>query len=264
MRRLNIFHLLIILAFLQTACNSTKKITMFQDSYDNINRIDVPKKAQKYKIKPYDNLYLYVKTLDPEVNLQFDPSLKGDGISPGTQQMYGTPTSQYINGYRVSSDGTITLPILGKIKFAGLTLSEAHDLLLTKAKEYLKEPTVQLKLLNYKINLTGEVTSPGIYYNYEENVNILDAISMANGLTKFADIEKVLVKREDKNTIKTYLINFTDNSVFSSEAYYLQPNDIVYIPPNKLKRRDEKYDSYSQILQTISTIAVAVALFMNL
>lgn len=264
MKKSLIFHSSLIVIIFQISCSSTKDIVMFQAPEKDLNQFYVPQRVTEHKIVPFDNLYLSVLTLDPEVNKLFDPSLAGNGLSSGTEQMYGTPTSQHINGYRVSAKGTITLPIIGKIILAGLSLNEAQDRLRERTEEYLKEPTVQVKFLNYKVNISGEIKNPGIYYNYEGSINLLDAISMANGTTDYADLKNVMVKRYHGDRIYTHKINLTDNSVFSSDIYYLQPNDLVYIPPSELKRRRENSDTYSKILSTISTLLVAVALFMNL
>ncbi|HYQ58968.1 MAG TPA: polysaccharide biosynthesis/export family protein [Draconibacterium sp.] len=259
-------HTPILLSMLLLAsCVSTKDITMFREQKDLNIYYEIPRSVPDHKIQAFDNLYLSVLTLDPEVNKLFNPSLEGSGIASGTQQMYGSRSSQYINGYMVSEEGTINLPIMGEINLMGLTLQEAQERLKERATEYLKEPAVQVKFLNYKINVIGEVVNPGIYYNYEGTITLLDALSMANGITNFANIANVVVKRTDKRDIvKSYNVNLNDNSLYSSDAYFLQPNDVVYIPPSKLKRRSERSDTYSQILSTISTLVVAAALVINL
>ena len=109
----------------------------------------------------------------------------------------------------------------------------------------------------------GEVRNPGLYYNYEGSLNILDAISMANGITDFADLNKVLVIRHNENDTETYNLNFRDKSVYYSDVFYLQPNDVVYIQPNKFKRTNENTDIYSLILSTISTLLVAFTVINN-
>lgn len=261
--KLHLFYLSFIIAILQSSCSGVKDIVMFQESNNTLKQFDIPITAPNHKIKPHDNLYLSILTLDPEVNKLFNPSSGGDGFTSGTEQMFGTPTSQYINGYRVAEDGTITLPILGELNLAGLCIDDAQKRLKERAEEYLKEPTIQVKLLNFKVNVLGEIRNPGIYYNYEGSINILDAISMANGITDYADIKNVLVKRYDDNKIKTYSVNFTNKSVYSSEVFYLQPNDLIYIPPSKIKRSRENSNTYSQILSTISTLLVALALFLK-
>lgn len=263
MKKISYFYSILIVMIFLTSCSSTKNITMFQDSREGLNNYNVFSKAPEHKIKPYDNLYLSILTLDQEVNKLFNPSLAGDGYSSGTQQMFGDRTSKYINGYLVSSDSTITMPILGKLNVVGLNLEEAEERVRIRAEEYLKEPTVHVKFLNFKVNISGEVKNPGIYYNYEGSLNILDAVSEASGITDYADLKNVIVKRQDGDKVYSHELDLTDNSIYGSDVFYLQPNDLVYIPPTNLKRRRENSDAYSKLLSTLSVLLVAVSFFVQ-
>ena len=95
---------------------------------------------------------------------------------------------------------------------------------------------------------------PGLYYNYEGSISILDAIGMARGIADYADLENVTIKRYSGDKIYAHKVDLTDNSIYSSKFYYLQPNDVVYIPPSKLKRRRENATTYSQLLSTVSVV----------
>src|SRR5690554_305664 len=255
----NIFYYLIAISMLlQYSCSNTQEITMLRDiSRDRSIHELAPKEPQDYRIKPNDLLYLKILTLDPEINEIFNPSRTGgNNNQSGTQQMYGTPVGQYLNGYLVDDDGAVSIPIIGKVEMAGLTLTEAEDQLRLRAEEYLKEPSVQVKFLNYKITVSGEVKNPNVLYNYEKNVNIFDAISMANGITDYADLTKLLVVRKTNGTSHTYKVDATSKDIYSSEVFYLLPNDFVYIPPTNLKRTRENTTVYSLILSAISTLIV--------
>ena len=235
---------------------------MFQDIQEDIVMNGVPREAPVYIIKPYDNLYLSILTLDPEVNQLFNPSSEGGGYGGGTQQQYGDRASQYINGYMVEADGTVNVPLLGKVQLAGLNLVDAQKYMKEKAEEFLKEPNVKVKVLNFKVNISGEVRNPGLYYNYEGSLNLLDALSMANGITEFANLNKVIVIRHYQNHSKTFNLNLTDKSLYFSEAFYLQPNDVVYLPPTKNKRMGENTAKYGLFLNTITTLFVLAATFI--
>jgi len=260
-------HYLYILLFFTlmlslSSCRSSKDLLMFRDLKENMNLYDVTEDIPEYIIKPFDNLYLNILTLDEEVNSLFNPS-GGTGYTSGTQQMYGDRTSQYINGYMVDEDGTITIPIVGKVGVAGLNLSEAREQISQRAEEYLVEPNVKVKVLNFKVNVTGEVNQPGIYYNYEGNLNIIDAISMARGITNYADIGNVLLIRHTEDLTKSYNLDFSNKSIYLSEAFYLQPDDIIYVKPNKFKGRQENTTIYSLMLSTISTLMLATSIILN-
>lgn len=262
MKRSYMFFVFLIILILNS-CRGTQEITMFRDIQEDIIMNGVPTKAPVYIIKPYDNLYLSVLTLDPDVNKLFNPSSEGGGNGVGTQQQYGDRVSQYINGYMVEADGSINLPLLGKIQFAGLNLVDAQILLKKKAEEFLKEPNVKVKVLNFKVNVSGEVRNPGLYYNYEGSLSLLDAISMANGITESANLNKVIVIRHTQNQSKTYSLNLTDKSIYYSDAFFLQPNDLVYIEPSKNKRMGENTATYGLFLSTISTLFVLATLLIK-
>ncbi len=262
MKKSYIVYLAVVFVFL-ISCRSSRDLVMFQDLKNNQSLGNLPEKAPEYIIKPFDNLYLSILTLDPELNQLYNPSIGGGGVGTGTQQMFGDRASQYINGYMVSAKGTINVPILGNIEVAGLNLIDAQERVRSKAEVTLKEPNIKVKVLNFKVNVTGEVKSPGLYYNYEGTLNIIDAISMANGITDFADIKNVLVIRHNETETETYNLDFTDKSVYMSEVFYLQPNDIVYIRPNQYKRTRENSTIYSLILSTVSTLLVATSVIVN-
>jgi len=256
MKKIILFFLILIII---TSCITTQPITMFQDIQKDIIMKGVPKEPPVYIIKPYDNLYLSILTLDPEVNKLFNASAEG-GVGGGTQQLYGAPALQYINGYMVEGDGSIFVPLIGKIQVAELNLIDAQKLVTKRAEEFLKQPNIKVKVLNFKVNIAGEVNKPGLYYNYEGSLNILDAISMANGITQYANLNNVTVVRHMQDNSNTYKLNLTDKSIYYSDAFYLQPNDLVYIEPNKNIRQREKTATYGLFLSTLSTLLLIVTL----
>lgn len=246
--------ILISIAFF--SCRSSKDFTYLQNVSDSQHIAGVSNEIKEYKIKPYDNLYVSIKTLNPEVNQLFEGNTSVAGYQAGTDQMFGTPVSQYINGYQVDSLGTISLPILGTIDVNELTLKQIKEKIQKKSLEFLKDPTIKVKLLSFKFNVDGEVKNPGVYYSYNEKLNILEAISMANGVTENSKIKKVMVIRETDKGSNVYNIDLTSKSLFASEAYYLQPNDMIYISPGKNKNLELNTTSYSLFLTTITTVLV--------
>ena len=247
-----------------SSCRSPKEFTYLQNVANNQHISGVSNEIKEYIIKPYDNLYVSIKTLNPEVNQLFEGNTAGTGYQPGTDQMYGTNVSQYINGYQVNSLGTISLPVLGIIEVEGLTIKEISEKIQKKSLEYLKEPTIKVKLLSFKFNVGGEVKNPGVYYSYNERTNILEAISMASGVTDNANVKKVIVVRQTKNGSDTYNINLADKALFASNVYYLQPNDLIYIRPGGNKKLELNTTSYSLFLTTITTILLTLLQIKNL
>jgi len=192
--------------------------------------------------------------MSPEVNVLFIPSKAGNSIQSGTQQNYGQLSGQYLNGFQVDLSGDVTLPIIGKVALAGNSLKQAREIIQAKADQYLKEATVKVKLLSFKVTVLGEVKNPGVYYNYNNQMTVLDGISMASGVTDYGRIQKVLVLRPTDKGSKTFRLDLTNKQFLSSEAFFLQPNDVVYVEPDKYKNVKLNSPVYSLFLSTISSL----------
>jgi polysaccharide export outer membrane protein len=222
----------------------------------------MPVEKPDYRIRPNDNLYVNIKSTNPEVNSLFN--LQGEsGYSATTYQMYGQLSVQYLNGYLVDPDGTINLPIMGKIQVAGLTSIEIEKRVQQRTDEYLKDAVVSVKLLSYRVTVLGEVTNPGIYYNYNTSLTVLEAVGMATGINNFAKITTVLVVRPTENGSESYRLNFNEKEMMLSEAFYLQPNDVLYVEPDKFKNVQLNATTYSLFLSSITAILAVVAIVLN-
>jgi len=250
-----------ILSLVTISCRTSKEFTYIQDAPKDQQISGKSSVIDEYKVKPYDNLYVSIKTLNPEVNQLFEGNTAVSGYQAGTDQMYGSPVSQYINGYQVDSVGTISLPIIGNIEVKGLTLKQTREKIQKRALEFLKDPTVKVKLLSFKFNVDGEVKNPGVYYSYNDKLNILEAISMANGVTENAKVKKAVVIRVTGNGSRIIHINLASKSLFASDGYYLQPNDMVYISPGRNKKFEMNSTSYSLVLATVTTALVLINFF---
>ncbi len=237
------------------SCKSRKNLTYFRDLENNQEHIDTATPSENYKIKSSDNLYIDIQTMNPEINVLFNPS-KGTGTQSGTQQNFGELSSQYLNGFLVDKDGYVKLPIIGKVNIINKNLTEAEEIIQNKAYEYLKDATVKVRLLNFKVTVLGEVERPGVYYNYNDYFTVLDGISMASGETDYSKISEVKVLRSTDHGSKSYVLDLTNKAFLTSEAYYLQPNDVVYIGPAKVKSRQINTPLYTLVLTSISTIVL--------
>ena len=255
MNKINLFFLSLLFLTILSSCRNIKDLTYLQEVARNEMLSSPQKNIPEYKIRSMDNLYVSIKTLDPEVNQLFSPSGQTGGYMTGTQQMYGDQVSQYINGFQVDSTGYINLPILGKVNLVGLTLENARKKIQNESLEYLQEPVVQLKLLSFRINVSGEVKTPGIYYNYQGSINVLEAISMANGISDDANIKNVLVIRRNGDYSETYKLDLSKKDFFKSEGFYLNPYDMVYVNPGPNKKISLNLQTYQLLITTISTLA---------
>ncbi len=248
------------------SCKSYKELTMFTDISSNRDFLQgYPISPPEYQIKRLDNLYVSILSQNPEMNLLFNPAMGQTGsTSTSTTQMYGELSSQYINGYQVDLKGNINLPFLGAINVEGATIQAAEARIRAKALDFLKEPSIKVKLLNYRVTILGEVNMPGTYYNYDKSISVIDAISMAKGITDFGEIDKVLVMRKTDRGTQTYRLNLQQSQdVLNSEAYFLQPDDVVYIAPGKNKNTRLNSQSILLAISGITTLVLILNLINN-
>lgn len=252
MKNFLLFGLILLLTMNLISCRSTRNMKYLQDLYDNDVNQGIPSKAPVYLIKPDDNLYVNIQSMNQEVSLLFSPS-KSNSYSGGTQSDFGDVSSQYLNGYQVNQNGMILLPIIGEVHVADLTEEAAKESIQKKIDEYFKDATVKVKILTYKITVLGEVRNPGVYHNYNKSITVLEALGLANGTTEFSSVRKVLVVRSSGSVTKSYRLDLTGKKMMASEGFYLVPNDVLYIEPDKYINQNMNTTVFSMALAAIST-----------
>lgn len=165
-----------------------------------------------------------------------------------------------ISTYLVSSSGTIDMPLVGAIKVSGLTVAGAKEIITNSISKYLVEPTVHVRLRNFKVTLLGEVTRPGVYPIENSKITLIEALGVAGDLTIFGQRGNILIIREENGKRKFQRIDLKDQALFGSEYYYLKNNDIVYVEPGKGKiaSADAVYRWLPIVLSGLTTLALFV------
>jgi polysaccharide biosynthesis/export protein len=240
---------LIVIIF--SSCRSNKDLSFLRDA-QNKAISGAPGTNEEYRLQANDNLYVSVISPNEEMNELYNPAVVGNQRS--INNVWQNIQGQMVQGYIVEPDGTITLPSIGKIAVTGLTIREAEARIKAKAQEYLKDVTAKVRLLNYKVTVLGEVNAPGVYYNYNYEYTVFDALSSAGGTTNWAKIEKVLVLRRTKNGSQTYTLDMNSVSALSSPAYFLEPNDVVVVQPSKYKNVQLRLPIYTAAISTVTAI----------
>lgn len=244
-----------------TSCGTPKNVAYFQDLNNNPDTV-ITLQNRAITVKPTDKIYIGVKSKDPQISQLFN--LTG-GTSSGATNM-----SQDAYYYTVDSRGDIDFPVVGKIQVAGLTREEIAE----KVKKSLvdaslvKDPTITVSLSNLHYSMMGEVAKPGQYAIEEEKVTILDAISKAGDLTIQGKRNDVMVLRQENGHQKIYKINLcSGRDIFSSPAYYLQQNDVVYVTPNDTKKRSSTLNGNTVqstgFWMSISSLIVTILTFLK-
>lgn len=237
-------------------CVPQSKVVYFQPVGNDTTGVifDQP----EYEIKTGDILHVRVLTLDDESYFLFnneEQRLTGGG---GARQQNNI--SIYLNGYAVSQEGDVQIPVVGKIPVAGLTLREATDTITSKIDMYSKGATVIVKLANFSVTVLGEVKKPGNFYIYDNRINLMDAIGLAGDLTDYGN-RKIKIARQTSEGIIFGEVDITKRSSVSSEFFFLQPNDVVYVEPLYAKRFGFSQFPFSVLFSAITTTILLLNLF---
>lgn len=245
------FFLMLFGIVLMTSCASRKDIVYFQD----IEEIDKLASKVIYDpvLQPDDLLTITVSAFDTEMAMPFNlPAVAymgTDGMAAGRAQ-YQT--------YLIDNKGKIEFPVIGPVKLGGLTRNEAVNLLKKKISHYVKDPIVNIRIMNYKVTVLGEVARPGSYTIPNERITILEALGLAGDLTVYGKRDNILVIR-DKNGEKTYTrVDITKKDVLESPYYYLQQNDVIYVEPNKAQVQSSTYNRNATVVISIASVIIAL------
>ena len=261
----NSLSLLSILLFLVLfSCRSTQELVYLKDVAPNEVIQGLPIKTTEHIVGTGDILYVSIKSNNNDVNMLYNPESTMEANSGYSYQKFTMPSGAYLYGFEVDKDGYMKLPMLGKMKVVGHTQSEIEQIVQKKADEVLTEAIVKVKLLNFKITVMGEVRNPGVYYNYNNSINLIEALAMANGNTDYAAIKDIMVVRPTPEGNKTYMLDLTSKESYLSEAFYLHPNDNIIVRPDKHKNVQLNSQAYSLVLSSISVMVTVLGFILVL
>lgn len=250
----NILYILIPVIFLSSCAK--RNLVYFSDIPTGSNFSTTIPEVIEPRIQPDDLLNITVTSLSPESNLLFNAGvLNADG-----NRLNGT--EKLNEGYLVDKNGEVNFPVLGKVKLSGLTKPEAIDEMTFRIREYVKNPIVNIRFMNFKITVIGEVNRPASFTVPTEKINILEALGLAGDMTAYGKRENVLVIREKDGIRSATRINLNDKNILASPQYYLQQNDVIYVEPTKMKAIQTNVNPNRTQLITIST-SILVALIIN-
>lgn len=246
-----LFFTLSLITFTITSCGSKKDILYFQDIESFPLNVTDKTKYQLH-IVPNDNLLITVSALNPVAAEPFNTISSTNSYS----------TNLEWRGYLVDERGEINFPVIGKVSVGGLTKAEAEKLLSDKISHYINNPVVNIRYMNYKISILGEVNKPGTYTINDEKISLPEALSLAGDLTIYGQRQNVQIYRMENGEKKYYTVDLTSPAIFYSPSYYLQQNDLVYVKPNKARAGASAYNQSLPLIFSAISILVTVASFV--
>lgn len=241
------FVLLGLCVILLSACSSRQNQLLFQRKTAVIDTAAFAY-LPVYKIRALD--ILQVKNLQSISLIVDDAAINPTGSRPTAASADGP-------GYQVEDDGTVALPVIGRVAVAGLSRMEAaRKIEALYKKKLIKDPIIELKVMNMRITILGEVRSPGTIPLVNDRVRLIEALGQAGGLTDKGNEKNVKILRGDLRNPQIIEVDLGDVSSMANPVTILQNQDVVYVAQNKRAIRNEN-------LQTFTTIAQPALLLLN-
>ncbi|HEV8270441.1 MAG TPA: polysaccharide biosynthesis/export family protein [Chitinophagaceae bacterium] len=218
-----IFSIFAVILF--SSCRSQKPLGYVEDFTDTSGKVQV--KYPEPLIKKDDVLSIIV----------YSDATDG-GVTDAMYNLANAGTgSAATQGFLVDIDGNIQYPRIGKIKAEGLTKAQLSEEIRKKITGTLSNPSVLVRLLNFKVTMLGEVSRPGPITIPTEKITILEAIGLAGDINIYGRREDVVILRPTDSTIEHGTIDLSSKNLFNSPYYFLRQNDVVLVNPNKNKAR---------------------------
>lgn len=223
-------------------------------------------------VKRYFDPVAYAPTLRPDDLLQIQVGGQ-DAEALAAFQFYVNENTNGLQGmqalqnivYLVDPNGNINFPVLGFVQVSGLTRLEAIEKLQELLSAYVQDPVVNIQIRNFKVTVLGQVQRPGTYSLPSDRVTVLEAIGMAGDLQLSAIRNNVLVIRESNGRREEFRLDLTQKDMYTSPAYYLRQNDVIYVEPNKGARfQGQNVGVFTQVISTSISLLLSMYTLITL
>ncbi len=215
--------------------------------------LDAHRKA--ITLQPDDELAISVSSEVAKATAHFNMS-----TADMTDATTTLTTNRMQQTYIVNRDGDIDFPTLGKIHVEGMTTTQLKDYLVERISKSVKDPMVKVSIVNFRVNVLGEVREPGVVKSEGERITLLEALAACQDLSEYGNRNNVMVIREDaKGNIQYGKVDLQSTDLIKSPYYYLQQNDVVYVGPTDVRRENSRLnENTSNRLTAISIIVTAL------
>lgn len=244
------------------SCTPRQEINYMKD-IDNIV-LENSIKNSRIDFQPGDQLIITVSAKDMDVVKPFNQTYS----SGTTVAQYTIPSSNNlpqqipVSGptYIVDTDGNIVFPQIGQVSTKNENVETFRAKLTDLLREYVKDPIVDVKLINFKVSVLGEVTKPGTYVIPDGNTTLLGALGLAGDLTPFGVRTNVLIVRNTNGQITKERVDLTSGNFINSPYYYLKQNDVVYVQPNANREKSARLDPNTGLYISVASVLASIAI----
>lgn len=256
------YGILLMLFAMLCSCTTKQNLTYFTQNRPAAQNTAVGQLDWQIKIEPQDELVITVTSDVPAAAAPFNLPL----VPVVTKDILELPTAQgAVQSYIVDKSGDINFPVLGRLHVEGMTTVQIAEDLTRRIADKIEGPIVRVELVNFKVNVMGEVQQPGVYEAPSQRFTILDALASAKDLTMYGRRDRVTLIREVDGKITYNIVNLEDANLFDSPYYYLKQNDAIYVEPTSARAGMAEYNQTNGYkLSVISAIISGVSVIASL
>ena len=251
MKKIINLSLLLLVSLFIFSCASKDKIIY----YENAEK-DISNSVQKVntRIQPDDLLMIIVSSLEPELAAPFNLGMARTANADNQAGM-GQQSQQL---YLVDGNGNIEFPVIGQINVLNKTKQDIIDELQSKISVYINNPIINVRIMNFKVTVQGEVNRPGVHTITSERLTVTEALSLSGDLTIYGNRNNILIIREENGKRISKRIDITKTDFINSPYFYLKQNDIIYVEPNKTRVNASAVGPNSSIFISIASLMITI------
>ncbi len=243
-----------------SSCIPRKKLTYLQDKTSRTDSLYLNYANSRYEVQVNDILNIAIRSFNPEVSNMFNINSTTQVNQNGGDLMF------YLNGYTVDIEGNIDLPVLGKMYVLGMNTEEIKNMVLARLSEYFQNEVLHVivQLAGVRFTLIGEVSAPGKYTIYQNQVNIFEALSTGGDITLVGDRTSIQIMRQIEGKVEFYEVNLTDREVVESPYFYILPNDVINVRPLPAKSWGIGTTGFATIASVLTIVSSTLLIITNL
>jgi len=237
-----------------SSCATKESIVLFQDDDQKGAQNTSENVSYLYKngtIQQNDILKVSVSALD----MMSVAAFMADNMQART------PDQFLLDGFKVNENGKINLPLVGEVEVLGLTLNQASVFIQRELSKSIIDPIVNLNFLNFRFTILGEVNNPGTFSVYNPKINLIQALGLAGDITITGKRDNIKLMREVGGTMTTSIIDITNSDFMSSDVFYLEKDDIIYIEPTLTRITNSGYIGPLGSIATFMSLLLSVAVY---
>lgn len=261
MFRITTLILLLALILTFSSCVTYDSLVNYNESPEVFSAPHNITNFEPIKIQPSDILQIQVSSTDPAAAAPFNLSMSGGANNSRFNN--SVQDGGAVSGFLVNQDGTIDFPTLGPVNIENLSVDEAKAKIFDLLKPYFTvPPIINVRLANFRVNVTGEVKNPGIFSISNNRVTVIEAVTMAGDFTDHSMRDSILIVREADGLRSFGYVNFNSADIFNSPYFYLQQNDMVYVRPERRKTAIIR-DPITRVTPFVSAITSFIAIVVT-